>query len=499
MSILARDGGGYVPVMQVDRRDFINLGVAITASCILPKSAVSAGPSSGSLENMHTGVCQKVRELSGAGNKSITVLFPKGSLANLQPVATRFAKETGVDVRYVEAPLDDINSKILLANLIGDTSFDVALPATFGIPDLAQAGAIRNLDAFAAEYEPADFQTSSLYSLGDYYKGSLYGYQTDGDAYVMFYNRDFLENSANQDQFEDKYGRPLAIPKTWHELDETSAFFHRPDQNTYGGSLFRTAGYLPWEWWIRFHSKGFFPFDNDMNPQINNEAGVVALVELIAASGNLDPRTRSDNLFQNWASFSEGRSFCNIGWGGTQKFLNSPNSRMRDRLAFGPTPGGLLEGQLLKTPYFNWGWNYVVSSNSPEAEVAYLFTLYACSPFVSTESIGHADGYFDPFRPSHYQDPQVIDIYSEAFLETHRDSLLNAIPDLYLNGQSEYFGALRENLAAAMTGKLTAREALDRTASQWRLTTFQLGAESQNEQWLFLKSRYPAELRKLLK
>ena len=40
-----------------------------------------------------------------------------------------------------------------------------------------------------SSYEPADFQKDVLYTIGDYYKGSLYGYETDGDTYLMFYNK----------------------------------------------------------------------------------------------------------------------------------------------------------------------------------------------------------------------------------------------------------------------------------------------------------------------
>ena len=484
---------------QVSRRGILRAGASVALSSLGALNALGAARRRFAMDNLHISVCDRVRKLNNAGVRSLTVLYPKGSLANLEPVASRFSQKTGVAVRYREAPLDDINSQILLSNLAKDQSFDVALPATFGIPDLAQAQAIRNLDEFADQYEPDEFQKSSLYSIGDYYKGSLYGYQTDGDAYIMFYNKAFLDDPDEQKRFSDAFGRPLDLPTTWAELQDLMTFFHRPSDGRFGGSLFRTAGYLPWEWWIRFHSKGFFPLNEEMDPQINNEAGVQALRELIEASAHLDPKTNTDGLFENWASFAAGKSFCNIGWGGSQKYFNSSKSAIRGRLRFGPTPGGLVDGTLLKTPYFNWGWNYVVSANSPEPEIAYLFTLFACSPVISTVSVGHADGYFDPFRPAHYDDPQIVSTYSKDFLDTHRFSMANAIPDLYLDGQGEYFGALRENLAAALVGDLTAKEALDRTASQWRLITFRLGKQSQLEQWTYLKSQYPDAIKGRLK
>src|SRR3712207_8779002 len=62
------------------------------------------------------------------------------------------------------------------------------------------------------------FQKDSLFTLGDYYKGSLYGYQTDGDTYVMFYNKDWLDNPDERKAFADKHGYELKVPDTWEEL-----------------------------------------------------------------------------------------------------------------------------------------------------------------------------------------------------------------------------------------------------------------------------------------
>lgn len=486
--------------IQVDRRTaLLFTGFSFMNLLQLRGKSFAATTKPFEMTNLQNNIADTVRKIANDRKVKLVVLYPDGSLANLKPISNEFTEKTGVEIKYRKAPTDDINSQILLSHMTRKSDFDIALPATFGIPDLAQLGAIRPLDDFAAQYEPKEYQDESLYSVGDYYKGRLYGYQTDGDAYIMFYNKKFLEDPIENERYSNKFGRPLRVPHTWLELDETMEFFHRPDENKYGGSLFRTADYLPWEWWIRFHSKGYFPLDEEMNPQINNEAGILALKELIAASEYLDPRTKTDGLFENWASFAEGNSFCNIGWGGSQKHFNRENSKIRGKIAFGPTPGGIVNGSLLQTPYFNWGWNYVVSANSAEPEIAYLFSLFACSPDISKRSVSETGGFFDPFRPQHYDAPEIIETYSEAFLNTQKHSMENAIPDLYLNGQSKYFGVLRECLAKAAAGERTPEEALNRAAQQWRLITFQLGRESQLEQWNFLKSQYPKEIKNILK
>jgi multiple sugar transport system substrate-binding protein len=233
------------------------------------------------LADVQVEAAKAAKELAAGREVSLTILQPSGSLGNVKPVADLFTAETGIEVNYLEVPLGEITQKILLEAVSRSGAFDIALPATFGIPDLAESGILVNLDQYAAKYEPEGFQDDALFAIGDYYKGSLYGYQTDGDTYVMFYNKDWLDDPDEQKGFAAKYGYDLKVPDTWQELDDMMAWFHRPDEGMYGGALYRTQYFLAWEWWGRFHAKGFYPLDDDLNPQINNAAGVAALEEML--------------------------------------------------------------------------------------------------------------------------------------------------------------------------------------------------------------------------
>lgn len=484
------------------RRNFLlTTAAAGMATAALPSGLFTrnARAQEASLATVHTDAAAAAKKLSEGRSVELTILQPSGSLGNVKPVADLWTEQTGIKVNYVEVPNSEINQKILLESVSRSGAFDLALPASFGLPDLAESGILVNLDQYAQKYEPADFQKDALYTISDYYKGSLYGYQTDGDTYVMFYNKPWLENEAENKAFSDKHGYELKIPETWEELDAMMAFFHRPDEKMYGGALFRTQYFIAWEWWGRFHAKGFYPLADDLTPQINNDAGVAALEELIAASKYQYPGAKSNGLFENFEAFGEGDKFADIGWGGTQKYLNSDKSKLKGKLAFGPMPGGIVDGKLLQVPYFNWGWNYVVSSTSREPEIAYLFTLFSTSPAMSTIAVRDPDGYFDPTRAAHFDDQQIRDTYTPEFLEVHRASMINSIPDLYLKGQGEYFDELRVNIAAADAGSKTAREAMDDTAAAWQRITRRMGARSQSVQWAFLKSSYPEGIRSRLK
>lgn len=447
------------------------------------------------MQAWHKSIAHSARQLSDKG--PIRLLIPQGSGPCVKAGTDAFTALTGIDCIIREAPVDEINVELILQAHSGDVAIDVALPATFGLPDLAEVRAIMALDELAERHQPEGFSDDYLYRKGDYYRNKLYGYQTDGDAYLLFYNKRMLEDPAEQTAFEQLHGRPLAPAHSWQELDEMMAFFHRPEQQQYGGCLFRNAAYLVWEWWARFHAKGYYPLQDDMTPNINNEAGVAALEELIAAGQWQSPRARSNGLFENWEDFSQDNIFCNIGWGGTQKHMMTL-PHMQDNLVHSPLPG--IDGNTQNTGmgYFNWGWNYTVSAQSTRSELAYLLTLFCTSPTVSTLSVQQPTGFFDPFRQTHYEDPDIQAVYGKSFLAAHRQSLENCIPDFYISGQSSYLDALRQQILATLNGEIEASRALDIAAQRWNHVTRRLDARKQRSQWHLLKKTYPAELQAVL-
>ena len=460
-------------------------GVAAAAAVPAGRAAADTDP------GFHHEVAARARALDTGRTAPLRLLLPEGCRANLEPLVRAFGELAGVAVELVEAPVDDIGARLVLDAIGGTADYDLALPATFSLPDLVAADAIVPLSAFARRHEPEGFRGGILYGVGDRFDDTLYGFQTDGDAYLMFYHRDLLESPEERSRYADRFGVALEVPLTWAELDRQMAFFHRPEAGLHGGLLFRTTGYLAWEWWVRFHAKGVWPLSATLEPQIDSDAGVAALEEMIRASASLVPASASLGLFENWERFARGDVYCNIGWGGTQKHLHRPGSAMRGRLAHGPTPGGVVDGELLLTPYFNWGWNYVVTAGCPTAELAYLFALFAATPAMSTLSVSRPDGFFDPFRPEHYRDPRIREAYGDAFLTAHEASLRKAVPDLYLANHGEYFHTLGTWLDRAIAGRIGPADALRNVARAWDALVPRPARERQAERWLALREKYP--------
>ena len=242
--------------MTNSRRRFVK---ALMAGALAPTGTIVTVSHAAEITPWHEQFARQANLL--ANGQTLNLLIPNGSAANVKIATDEFTRLSGVACQIEEVAVDDINVELILRTASGDNSVDVALPATFGLADLVQAKAILALDTLAEQYEPEGFSDGYLYRTGDHYTGQLYGYQTDGDAYLLFYNKALMEDPAENLAYREATGRSLAPATSWEELDRMMAFFHRPSQDLYGGSLFRNPGYLVWEWWARFHAKGYLPFN----------------------------------------------------------------------------------------------------------------------------------------------------------------------------------------------------------------------------------------------
>ena len=150
-------------------------------------------------------------------------------------------------------------------------------------------------------------------------------------------------------------------------------------------------------------------------------------------------------------------------------------------------------------PYFNWGWNYVVCAKSKNVELAYLVSLFATSAEISKRAVREADGYFDPYLETHYQDPKIIDIYSKDFLQTHKEAMEKSIPDLYVRGQGSYYSILKDGIDGALKESLPSELVLANVEKRWESLTENFGRENQKKQWAFLKKNYPKKFLEVIK
>ncbi len=455
----------------MDRRKVLLQGASAASTLLCGVAAARA-------EADHD-VVQRVQSLGLKTDQPLRGLIPNGSQPSLMVVAAEWTEATGQPVDLTIVSVDDINTRMTMDGLTQNLNFDFALPATYGIPDLITAGVVQPFDPVRDGLGMGAQKGGSLYSIGDFYDGQRYGFQTDGDVYLMFYRADMLDDPALGAEYSDRTGNALTLPGDWEALDQQMEFFHRPSIGRYGGALFRIPGYLGWEFFARLLSAQGKIFTDDLVPLFDNDVAEQALESMRRASDFLHPATATAGLFENWALYRHENIYANIGWGGSQKSFNQPSSAIRGKLRHATLPGLAAQG----VAYFNWGWSYVIPVSANQPEMGYLFSRFAVSETMSTKAVRETAGYFDPFQSSHYDDPDIIDAYSKPFLDVHEAALRIGNRNLNIPGHSAYMASLNRNLSRAMDGNITARQALKIIVSEWELTTLEFGRDDQIKRW----------------
>src|SRR4051812_5407098 len=254
----------------------------------------------------------------------------------MQPAMEEFKKLTGIGVASIQdISIFDAPQRAMAEAVSRSPQFDFFHIDSNMIPSLASAGLVEPLDEYMKK---ANFKIDAV---GDYanfmtYKGNTYGMPTDGNVHIEYVRKDLLEDPDAQKRFADKHGKKLEFPQTWEDEFLIQQFFHNPDKDLYGsGSLRNRANGATW-WYMMFYSAGGFPFDNDMNPTINNEAGQYAVDTYLQEKKVAHPESAGWGTPQMIPRINSGKVVTCQYWDGTIR-LNEDKTKS-------PTVGKWLYG-----------------------------------------------------------------------------------------------------------------------------------------------------------
>lgn len=460
-------------------------------------AALACLPASGATARSQDGTkfifADQARSLATTSPGALTLLIPLGSRKNIEPIARDFKQLTGVAIHIREAEVREIGTTLLVNKLQGKKRFDIALPATYEIPDLVAADALIPLDDLEGFQSAQAHYPSALYTNGDSFDGKAYGHQTDGDVYLMICNEGILSNPEVAERYADQHGAALVPPKSWQEFDRQIRFVHERLEQP-GAIMFRGNGGVEWEFWLRLHAKGIWPLNANFDPQIDSEQGIEVLEDMIETDEFVVDASGDRNFGAVWQDFQSSGAYATFGWGGTQKIFREASKGRADRYRFAPIPGGEEPGTPEALSYFNWGWSYTVVSGTDVPELALSFVNFAITPEMSSLAVRESGGFFDPFRPEHYEDPDIRDIYGPAFLAVHKNALMNAIPDFYIADRGAYFESLGAWLELALQRGIKPETALKNAADHWRLLGDEAERGNQAKRWQQLRSKYPHQV-----
>ncbi|EFK06986.1 Tat pathway signal sequence domain protein [delta proteobacterium NaphS2] len=441
-----------------------------------------------------------------AKKKTLTLLIPTGSIGNMTPYANKWKIELGITLEFIEEPDEVVHTKGMQEAVAKTGRYDVMMPTAMSYPDWIDAGVIYDLTDWVKKYKPDIFnkEWGVVFPASHHaqlYNGRVAGLLNDGDQITLLCRDDYLKDPEKAKAFEDKYGYPLAVPKTWKEYYNLAQFMHDPKKGFYGSLEYRSPYYVKWMFMQRLISKGRLYFDQDMNPTFNSDEGVEALEDMLAMNDYLHPDAFSFSWSSNYNAFGRGEGFMNIVWPSGYKYAKAPSTgpATTGKIAATVMPADTLkDGTKLYAGLFCWGYGYAVSKYSANPELAYAYAQWMTSPTISADAIPYLGGYSDPYRINHMLKPtkRLIETYSPAYLQTLYDNMVNTVPDFCLPGGFEYQDALDKQVHACMTGSKKPKKALDDAARAVNRITRRTGKAKVKKSWLALAKNLAEPIKK---
>src|SRR5262245_8934100 len=430
---------------------------------------------------------EAAKQYSGS---TITVVAEAGlqALLDAQYTGPEWEKLTGIKVKVVELPFEEIYPKTILEKKAGTGGYDVLLISPAWLADMVANGAAEPLDPYIEKYGVKSEFDDINPAFKDWmsYNGKTYGLVVDGDVLVTYYRKDLLEDPENQKAFKEKNGYDLAPPKNYKEFGDIACFLTEKYQpKLYGAGTINT-GYTFFFFSERFRNYGGRFFDPEtMKATVNSEAGLKALTDMVEQNKCMAPGIETWGFAENLSAMNAGEIAMTISWPPVGRWAQGvniedkalswvPKTTVADKVAYAINPGG--------HPELASGFISGVSPDSKSKDAAYLYIQWMHSKNQSLKNVMRPVGLRDPFRFSHYDSAEYQTLWPGAkdYLKTLKDGAAAGYADISIIETFKYQDAMARAVNAAIGGE-DPKTALDNMATEWDQITQAVGVDKQRE------------------
>jgi multiple sugar transport system substrate-binding protein len=435
----------------------------------------------------------------------------------IEDFAPEWEAMTGGKVELQQFAFGELFEKMITSFETGSIDYDMLVFPADWAGDFMAAGYVEPIPQEILDSIDVD-DVISLYAdritaWGD----TVYALPYDGDAHMLYYRKDLLNNEEYSAEFEAEYGYPLGEPETWSQYMDMAEFFNLKEVETAGevmpiyGTLEAQRRNAQSYWVFLSHAAGygkipgnpcFFFSCEDMTPQVNNPGWVQALEDYVKISEYGPTEMINYDVADTRIHFPAGVSVFNIDWGDVGTISIDPTrSVVVGDVGFAPLPGGdrywdyeagAWVEEANPAPFIAFGgWIISVAAESDAKEAALDFAAFMAAPEMVNKLAVMPDTGINPSRFSQLENVQMwIDAgFDEESANDYLDAIMNtinhpnAVLDLRITGSAEYLQTLDVEISRAVAGEISPQEALDNVATQWDEITDRLGRESQLEQY----------------
>lgn len=278
---------------------------------------------------------QTIRLLSvkNATSKAISRLLPL------------FRKQSGIDVKIIEVPYDELRRMVSKMKTSRETIFDLV---RIDMAWMSREG-VRIFRKLDRENKSIKYVMKKLLPNipEEYYmvNGEQYTVPLDACVQMLFCRKDLFENELIKREFYEKYRRKLDIPKTFEEYNQIARFFtqkyNRNSPTVYGHTLTYGRSFVAaCEVMLRYYEKNTSIFDSIGKVNVLSEDMKSAFENCLESCKYA---TNDTHLWWREASnmFSDGMTAMNIAFSNyASDMVHHVNSKAAGKIIFAEVPGG---------------------------------------------------------------------------------------------------------------------------------------------------------------
>jgi multiple sugar transport system substrate-binding protein len=424
----------------------------------------------------------------------------EANAAAVQSILPQFKQKFGFDLQVDTQPYEALQQKVFSELASQSPYYDIIIVDTPWAPALTKS--IEPLSSFLndsalndqAKTDLGDFIPKVFYDTAVYKadkpaehfpdatatpdvatitgKGfDVYGLPIQANALTMAYRKDLFDNAKEKAAFQQKYGKPLAVPTTWDQFTKVAQFFTRPSEKLYGTTLMAGVG----DWatddfktlLAGYGGNGHLIGDNQ-TLDFNSDAGVQALTyyrDLINRYKVTPPGTTS-------ASWDEAASMFDTGL--TAMSFNYHELKLDDKvngqIGYAVVPKGTAQG-----PHFG---TWMLSVNKFGANKAWAYRAITWLTAAEQQVTMVKNKQLHPSRVSVYQeisdDPQIQKEFGN-FYPVLGDSLAVGVGRARLTDYTEVSHAIAVAVNEAASGKTEPKAALESATGEVKRLLQQAG------------------------
>jgi multiple sugar transport system substrate-binding protein len=458
---------------------------------------------------------------------------PRGAISGpLYYWRDEWEKQTKARLEIVEIPFTELHDKIFADLRAGTGQYDGIIGPAWFYGDYILGDYILPIDEFIQRGKQGEFPfwdpDSVVPPLKELHRwnNSWYGVPNDGDAHILYYRRDILNDPEWKEQFRAEKGYSYRVPpQTWEELAEAAEFFHGKDWDRDGEAdygivmhlgvggqgffhyLSLSAPYvvLPGPSKDRYHQVYWFDPET-MEPLINTPGHQRALALLRRLQRAGPSGQTAWQLKEAWDRFLNGKAVFCYSWGDVGSLAQDERqSRIKGKLGCAALPGtqevwDRQQQSWIRLEQLNRvgntvgaSWHGVINRKTKHPDLVYhLFAFHAQE---SVNMFHCAQGWtgIDPSRTFHFLEPQgkakVQDYIRAGWHEEDARQWTQAYYDNYyrsstfldylrIPGTIELWRQLDRRLHEAVVDhSIPEQEILERIARDWKQTLERLNRE----------------------